>query len=177
MAAADSIVRTRLESLWERPHTLWGWFASVDHKEIGARYLVTAFAFLLIGGLEALIIRLQLARPDAGVLGPEAYDQVFTMHGVTMIFWYAQPILSGFANYLVPLMGGMRDMAYPWLNAFSYWTFLASGFFLYVSPLLGRAPHGGWFAYVPYTDALYSPGFNTWRNGQKLGDEKKETGN
>jgi len=156
----DPELRRRLLKLWERPHTLWGWFATVDHKEIGKRYLVTAFVFLLVGGVEALLIRLQLARPDAAVLTPEAYDQIFTMHGVTMIFWYASPILSGFANYLIPLMGGMRDMAYPRLNAFTYWTFLLSGLFLYASPFVGQAPHGGWFAYVPYTNAIYSPGFN-----------------
>jgi heme/copper-type cytochrome/quinol oxidase subunit 1 len=82
------------------------------------------------------------------------------MHGMTMIYWYASPILSGFANYLIPLMGSMRDMAYPRLNAFTYWTFLASGLFLYASPFIGASPHGGWFAYVPYTNGLYSPGFN-----------------
>jgi heme/copper-type cytochrome/quinol oxidase subunit 1 len=101
---------------------------------------------------------MQLARPDQAVLTPEAYDQIFTMHGITVIFWYASPILSGFANYLIPLMGGMRDMAYPRLNAFTCWTFLASGLFVYASPFVGQAPHGGWFAYVPYTNAIYSPG-------------------
>jgi len=116
----------RLLQLWDRPQSLWGW-ATVDHKEIGKRYLVTAFAFLVVGGVEAILIRTQLARPDQAVLSPEAYNQIFTMHGITMIFWYASPIVSGFANYLIPLMGGMRDMAYPRLNAFSYWTFLASG--------------------------------------------------
>jgi cytochrome c oxidase subunit I len=156
----DQERKARLLALWERPHTVWGWLATVDHKEIGKRYLVTAFVFLLIGGVEALIMRVQLARPDAAVLTPEEYDQIFTMHGMTMIFWYAQPILSGFANYLIPMMGGMRDMAYPRLNAFTYWTFLASGLFLYASPFLGQAPHGGWFAYVPYTNAIYSPGLN-----------------
>ena len=153
-------VRERLTRLWERPHTLWGWFATVDHKEIGVRYLVTAFLFLVIGGVEAILIRLQLARPDAAVLTPEQYDQIFTMHGVTMIFWYASPILSGFANYLIPLFSGARDMAYPRLNAFTYWTFLASGLFLYASPCVGQAPHAGWFAYVPYTLKQYSPGLN-----------------
>jgi cytochrome c oxidase subunit 1/cytochrome c oxidase subunit I+III len=152
--------QARLLALWERPHTLWGWFATVDHKEVGKRYLVTAFVFLIVGGIEALLIRTQLARPDSAVLTPEAYDQIFTMHGITMIFWYAAPILSGFANYLIPMMGGMRDMAYPRLNAFSYWTFLASGLFLYASAFIGQAPHGGWFAYVPYTNPIYSPGLN-----------------
>ena len=154
----DAAVKHRLEALWERPHTSWGWFATVDHKEIGKRYLVTAFAFLLVGGLEAILIRLQLAQPDAHVLTPEQYDQIFTMHGVTMIFWYASPILSGFANYLIPLFTGARDMAYPRLNAFTYWSFLASGLFLYASPFLGQSPHAGWFAYVPYTLKTYSPG-------------------
>ena len=158
MTAPDVI--HRLEYLWERPHTVWGWFATTDHKEIGKRYLVTAFVFLLIGGVEALIIRVQLARPNQAVLTPEAYDQIFSMHGITMIYWYASPILSGFANYLIPLMQGSRDMAYPRTNAFTYWSFLLSGVFLYVAPLVGEAPHGGWFAYVPYTLTQYSPGFN-----------------
>ncbi len=158
MASPDVV--HRLEYLWERPHTLWGWLASTDHKDIGKRYLVTAFVFLLIGGVEALAIRVQLARPNQSVLTPEAYDQIFSMHGITMIYWYASPILSGFANYLIPLMQGSRDMAYPRTNAFTYWSFLLSGVLLYVSPLIGEAPHGGWFAYVPYTLTEYSPGFN-----------------
>jgi len=157
---SDAEVAVRLLSLWERPHTLWGWFATVDHKEIGIRYLVTAFTFLVVGGIEAILIRLQLAQPDARLLTPEQYDQIFTMHGVTMIFWYASPILSGFANYLIPLFTGARDMAYPRLNAFTYWTFLASGLFLYASPVIGQSPHAGWFAYAPYTLKEYSPGLN-----------------
>lgn len=138
-------VEQRLTAIWETPHTAWGWFSTVDHKQIGKRYLATAFLFLIAGGLEALIMRLQLARPDAGVLGPETYDQIFTMHGVTMIFWYASPILSGFANYLIPLMIGARDMAFPRVNAFSYWTFLLSGLFLYGSALIRQSPNAGWF--------------------------------
>jgi cytochrome c oxidase subunit I len=157
---STELLTARLLHLWERPHTVWGWLATVDHKEIGKRYLVTAFAFLAVGGLEAIAIRTQLARPDQHLLSPEAYDQIFTMHGITMIFWYASPVLSGFSNYLIPLMGGMRDMAYPRLNAFTYWTFLASGLFVYASPFAGQAPHGGWFAYVPYTNPVYSPGLN-----------------
>jgi cytochrome c oxidase subunit I len=115
-------------------------------------------AFLIAGGIEALIMRLQLTRSQAGLLTPEEYDQIFTMHAVTMIFWYASPILSGFANYLIPLMIGARDMAFPRLNAFTYWSFLFSGLFLYGSVFIGQAPHGGWFAYVPYTSKTYSPG-------------------
>jgi len=150
----------RLLYLWETPHTVWGWFSTVDHKKIGKRYIVTAFAFLAIGGVEALVMRLQLARPELGILAPEAYNQFFTMHGVTMIFWYAQPILSGFGNYLVPLMLGARDMAFPRLNAFSYWAFLLSGAFLYTSLWGGQAPNGGWFAYVPLTTDAFTPGLN-----------------
>lgn len=154
---ASSTVEYRLTTLWETPKTLYGWFATVDHKELGIRYLVTAFAFLMIGGIEALIMRLQLARSDLALLSPEAYNQIFTLHGATMIFWYASPILSGFAVFLVPLMIGARDMAFPRLNAFTYWTYLFSGIFLYISPIIGQAPHAGWFAYVPYTLVHYSP--------------------
>ncbi len=158
--SASTLVQQRLERLWERPHTVHGWLSSVDHKDIGKRYLVTAFCFLVVGGIEAILIRTQLARPEQAVLTPEAYDQIFSMHGITMIFWYASPILSGFANYLIPLMSGARDMAYPRLNAFTYWSFLASGLFLYASPFTGQSPHAGWFAYVPYTLREYSPGYN-----------------
>src|SRR5262245_16705358 len=103
----------RLRKIWETPHTLYAFLASVDHKQIGVRYLVTAFAFLLLGGVEALLMRLQLSRPEARVLDPEAFNQVFTLHGLTMILWYASPVLSGFSNYLVPLLLGARDMAFP----------------------------------------------------------------
>ncbi|MEG9437910.1 cytochrome c oxidase subunit I [Edaphobacter sp. HDX4] len=155
---STTALESKLAALWETPKSVYGWFATVDHKELGIRYLVTAFAFLVIGGLEALIMRLQLARSNMGLLTPEAYNQIFTMHGATMIFWYAAPILSGFAVYLVPLMIGARDMAFPRLNAFTYWTYLFSGIFLYTAPAIGQAPHAGWFAYVPYTLTVYSPG-------------------
>jgi len=137
-----------------------GWLTTVDHKLVGRGYLATAFLFLVASGIEALIVRLQLARPEQALLTPEACNQIFTMHGVTMIFWYAAPILSGFANYLIPLMIGARDMAFPRLNAFSYWAFLLSGLFLYGSVGIGQAPHGGWFAYVPLTSAEFSPALN-----------------
>ena len=155
---STATVEQHLTEIWETPKTLWGRLSSVDHKEIGERYLVTAFILLIIGGVEALIMRIQLAGPDQSVLTPEMYNQLFTMHGTTMIFWYASPILSGFSNYLIPLMIGSRDMAYPRLNAFSYWTFLLSAVLLYIAPCMGQAPHAGWFAYVPYTNIRYSPG-------------------
>jgi cytochrome c oxidase subunit 1/cytochrome c oxidase subunit I+III len=119
---------------------------------------VTAFAFLLIGGVEALIMRLQLARPDQQMLTPDQYNHLFTMHGLTMIFLYALPILSGFSNYLWPLLLGSRDMAFPRLNAFSYWVYLFSGVFLYMALLHDRTPDAGWFNYVPYTLRSYDPG-------------------
>ena len=150
----------RLTRIWETAPGLYGVLATVDHKIIGRRYLVTSMVFLLLGGLEAAMIRAQLAAPDMHLVSPERYNQLFTMHGVTMIFWYAAPILSGFSNYLWPLMLGARDMACPRANALSYWTFLMSGIFLYTSVLLGQMPDRGWFAYAPLTEAAYSPGLN-----------------
>jgi cytochrome c oxidase subunit 1/cytochrome c oxidase subunit I+III len=149
----------RLTWLWETPHTVWGWFATVDHKKLGIRYIVTAFLFLVIGGIEALVMRAQLSLPEQSLLRPEAYNQFFSMHGITMIFWYASPILSGFSVYLIPQLNGARDMAFPRLNAFTYWTFLLSGIFLYSCLAVGQAPNGGWFAYVPFTTERFSPGY------------------
>jgi cytochrome c oxidase subunit 1/cytochrome c oxidase subunit I+III len=150
----------RLERIWSAPHTLFGWLGTVDHKRIGIRYIVTAIFLLIVGGVEALLMRLQLIGPDLRLLTPEAYNQVFTMHGLTMILWYASPILSGFGNYLVPLLMGSRDMAFPRLNAFSYWMYLTSGLLLYGSVLFGQAPDAGWFAYVPLASSRYGAGLN-----------------
>ncbi|MGR9037496.1 MAG: cbb3-type cytochrome c oxidase subunit I, partial [Gammaproteobacteria bacterium] len=159
-APAGSAAERRLAELWESTPGWRGWFSTVDHKEIGLRYLVTAFIFLLMGGVEALIMRVQLAAPDQTVLTPDQYNQLFTMHGVTMIFLYALPVLSGFSNYLWPLMLGSRDMAFPRLNALSYWIFLFAGIFLYASFPLGEAPNAGWFNYVPFAGLEYNPGPN-----------------
>jgi cytochrome c oxidase subunit 1/cytochrome c oxidase subunit I+III len=156
----DPTIQPRLRDIWETRQGVLGWLASVDHKVIGKRYLVTSFAFLLLGGVEAAVMRWQLARPNMGTLAPEQYNQLFTMHGVTMIFLYALPVLSGFSNYLWPLLLGSRDMAFPRLNAFSYWVFLAAGLFLYASFVMGRAPNAGWFNYVPYASLQYNPGPN-----------------
>ena len=150
----------RLKEVWETKPGLIGWLSSVDHKEIGLRYIVVAFIFLLMGGAEALIIRLQLARPDAGIVSPEAYNQLFTMHGVTMLFLYALPVLSGFSNYLWPLMLGTRDMAFPRLNALSFWLFLFAGFFLYAGFATGQGANAGWFNYVPLSGPVYGTGPN-----------------
>ena len=156
----DRSLREKLHSMWETTPGIRGWLSTVDHKEIGLRYLVTAFIFLIAGGIEALVMRIQLAGPNAHVLTPEQYNQLFTMHGSTMIIWYAFPVLSGFSNYLWPLIFGSRDMAFPRLNAFSYWVFAASGIFLYTSFAVGAAPDAGWFNYVPYASKPYNPGIN-----------------
>jgi cytochrome c oxidase subunit I+III len=157
--APDDIHRT-LMAEWEGAPGLKGWFGTVDHKVIGIRYLITAFLFLAIGGIEALVMRVQLAGPEQRLLSPEQYDQLFSMHGVTMIFLYALPILSGFSNYLWPLMLGSRDMAFPRMNALSYWLYIAAGLLLYASFPLGAAPDGGWFNYVPNSASEFSPGPN-----------------
>src|SRR5207302_5025709 len=119
----------------------------VDHKKIGILYGASAFVFFLIGGMEALLIRMQLARPAGKVVTAQAYNEIFTMHGLTMIFLVVMPLGAAFVNYLVPLMLGARDVAFPRLNAFSYWAFLFGGLLTYSSFLLGGAPNGGWFGY------------------------------
>ena len=156
----ESPVARSLERIWATKPGLLGWISTVDHKEIGLRYIVTAFVFLIAGGLEALILRVQLARPNQALLTPEQYDELFSMHGITMIFLYASPVLSGFSNYLFPLVLGARDMAFPRLNAFSYWVYLAAGLFIYSSLLAAAAPNDGWFNYVPYALREYNPGPN-----------------
>jgi cytochrome c oxidase subunit I len=158
---ADSVEhQARLLRLWETSPGLKGFLTSVDHKQIGIRYIVTAFVFLTLGGIEALILRLQLAGPNLSLLTPEQYNQLFSTHGMTMIFLYASPILSGFSNYLWPLILGSRDMAFPRLNALGYWVYLASGLFLYAGFLTGNGPNDGWFNYVPYASRDYNPGLN-----------------
>jgi cytochrome c oxidase subunit I len=150
----------RLLRLWETSPGLKGFFTSVDHKQIGIRYIVTAFIFLALGGIEALVMRLQLAGPNLSLLTPAQYNQLFSTHGMTMIFLYAAPVLSGFSNYLWPLLLGSRDMAFPRLNALGYWIYLASGLFLYAGFLTGNGPNDGWFNYVPYASRDYNPGLN-----------------
>jgi cytochrome c oxidase subunit 1/cytochrome c oxidase subunit I+III len=150
----------RLQRAWTEPRGVLPWLLTVDHKRIGVRYMVTAGAFFLAAGLEALVMRAQLARPDQRLVDPEAYDQLFSMHGLTMIFLFVTPMLSGFGNFLVPLMVGARDMAFPRLNAFGYWVFLAAGLFMYGSLVWGSAPNNGWFNYAPLSIEPYSTGAN-----------------
>jgi heme/copper-type cytochrome/quinol oxidase subunit 1 len=153
-------LRARLSALWETAPGFVGALSSVDHKEIGLRYIVTAFVLLALGGLEALALRLQLAGPDLSLLTPEQYNQLFSTHGMTMIFLYAAPVLSGFSNYFWPLLLGARDMAFPRLNALSYWVYLASALFLYAGFVVGAGPNDGWFNYPPYSELPYNPGLN-----------------
>jgi cytochrome c oxidase subunit I len=147
-----------------RPRKAWlDWVTTVDHKKIGILYMVTAFVFFLVGGIEALLIRIQLGAPDNTFLTPEKYNQLFTMHGTTMIFLFVVPMMAGFGNYFVPLMIGARDMAFPRLNALSYWLFLFGAIILYVS-LFFNPPEAGWTSYTPLSSSAYLPnsGIDAW---------------
>src|SRR5579883_545084 len=144
------------------------WLTTTDHKLIGIMYMLTGFFFFLVGGMEALLIRAQLAQPNGQVLSPQTYNEIFTMHGTTMIFLFVIPTLTGFGNYVVPLMIGARDMAFPRMNAFGYWVLLFGGIFLQASFLVGQPPNGGWFMYAPLSEAncgtnavVCTPGMNT----------------
>ena len=134
------------------------WVTTVDHKKIGILYGATALFFFVVGGFEALLIRLQLATPNGTVVGADLYNQIYTMHGITMVFLVIMPMAAAFANYLLPLQIGARDVAFPRFNALSFWIFLAGGLFLNFAWLVGDAPDGGWFAYSPNTGVTFSPG-------------------
>src|SRR5438093_1107611 len=149
---------------------VWSWITTVDHKRIGMLYGTTAFSFFLIGGLEALLIRLQLAKPENNFVSPDFYNQLFTMHGTTMIFLAIMPLSASFFNFIIPLMIGARDVAFPRLNAFSYWVYLFGAVFLNLSFFLGGAPNVGWFAYSNLTSSQYSPGHGVdfWAVGLQI---------
>src|SRR5438874_7874169 len=138
------------------PGTLLDWLTTVDHKKLGLLYIFLSLFFLVVGGIEALLMRWQLMWPNSDFLGPDVFNQMFTMHGTTMVFFMGMPILIGFGNYLVPLMIGARDMAFPRLNAFGFWATLFGGSLVYVSFATGGAPAIGWFAYAPLTEHTYS---------------------
>src|SRR2546423_1346543 len=147
---------------------LHDWVATVDHKKLGILYIIYALVFLLIAGVEAMIIRIQLIRPHNDFVSPQVFNRMFTMHGTAMIFFVLMPVLFGFANYLIPLMIGARDMAFPRLNAFSFWMTAFGGLLLYFSLVganglygAGNAPDVGWFAYAPLTSQTFSVGHST----------------
>src|ERR1035437_5945114 len=137
---------------------IWSWIFTVDHKRIGVLYGVSAFLFFMIGGLEALLIRSQLAVANNNLLTPDQYNELFTMHGTTMVFLAIMPLSIAFFNYIVPLQIGARDVAFPRLNAFSFWVFLFGGLFLNASFLFGGAPNAGWFGYANLTERPFNPG-------------------
>ncbi len=150
--------RRALDRVWDHPRGLLGWFSYTTHQAIGMRYMVTAFIFLLAGGVEALLMRLQLAQSNNGILGADRYNQIFTTHGTTMMFLFAVPMMEGLGVYLVPLMLGTRNVAFPRLNAFGYWMYLIGGLFLYFGVFTNTAPDVGWFAYTPLSGPQFSPG-------------------
>jgi cytochrome c oxidase subunit 1 len=161
VAAADLLEereRQTLEETWASPPGFRGWLTSTNHKSIGKRYIITAFIFFLMGGILALLMRLQLSRPENDLLGPDLYDQIFTMHGSTMMFLFAIPVMEAMAIYLVPLMVGTRNIIFPRLAAFSYWIYLFGGIALYVFFFLNIGPDTGWFSYVTLSGPEYSPG-------------------
>ena len=151
----------RLEQIWESRPGILGWLTTTDHKRIGLLYFWTTLALFGAGGAEALLIRTQLAQPNQHVVSPQTFDELFSMHGITMIFFFIIPMTTGaFGNYLLPLLLGARDMAFPRMNALSYWIFLASAIFIYTSLFIGKAPNAGWFNYVPLASKQFNPGHN-----------------
>jgi cytochrome c oxidase subunit I+III len=151
----------RLERVWLPRPGILGWLTTVDHKRIGLLYFWATLVFFGAGGVEALLVRTQLARPDLHVVSPGTFDELFTTHGVTMIFLFIIPMTTGaFGNYLVPLMIGARDMAFPRLNALSFWLFLGSGCLIYTGLFMGLAPNAGWFNYVPLSLPQFDAGLN-----------------
>src|SRR4051812_5890243 len=150
-----------LERQWQARPGVLGWLVTTDHKRIGLLYFWTTLVFFAAGGAEALLMRTQLAQPNENIVSPNTYDELFTMHGLTMIFFFIIPMTTGaFGNYLIPLMIGARDMAFPRMNALSFWVFAASGIFIYTSLFMGIAPNAGWFDYVPLASKQFNPGRN-----------------
>jgi cytochrome c oxidase subunit 1 len=167
MATAEATLPT---THVRRRNVVWDLMTTVDHKKIGLLYGVTALFFMLVGGFEALLIRTQLARPENDFLSAETYNQIFTMHGTTMVFLVGMPIAVALFNYIVPLQIGARDVAFPRLNALSYWIFLFGALFMNSSFLIGQAPNGGWFGYANLSVRQYSPGLNMdfWALGLQI---------
>jgi cytochrome c oxidase subunit I len=153
-----AVLRRQLDAIWRTPRGMLGALCTVDHKIIGRRYIATAFLFLAMGGVLAMLMRWQLARPESDVLGPDLYNMIFTMHGSNMMFLFAVPVMEAVAVFLVPLMVGTRNIAFPKLNAFSYWMYLGGGILLWTAFALDMGPDVGWFAYVPLSGPEYGAG-------------------
>jgi cytochrome c oxidase subunit 1 len=153
-----ALLEERLAWTWRTPGGLRGVLSTVDHKIIGRRYVITAFVFLMLGGVLAMLMRLQLAQPEARVLSPDLYNQIFTIHGANMMFLFAVPVMEAMAVYLVPLLIGTRNIAFPRLGAFSYWVYLFGGILLWAAFILQAGPDVGWFAYVPLSGPQFAPG-------------------
>jgi cytochrome c oxidase subunit I+III len=158
--AAEDLLRLRdqLERTWRVPRGFVGWFMVADHRSIGIRYLITAFVFFTIAGVMAALMRLQLAFPEARFISPDAYNQIFTSHGLMMMFLFAVPVMEAMGIYFVPLMVGARNIAFPRLNAFSYYMFLFGGLMLFTALVMNTGPDAGWFSYPPLSGPDYSPG-------------------
>src|SRR4051812_15110308 len=154
----DSTLLQTLHKTWLRPSGIGGWIVTTNHKDIAIRYIVTAFLFFFAAGILALTMRLQLAKPQNHVLGPDLYNQFFTVHGTTMMFLFAVPVMEGVALYFIPLMVGTRNVAFPRLNAFGYYTYLFGGLLLWGGLLMNTGPDAGWFAYPPLSGPAFSPG-------------------
>jgi len=152
---------TALEQTWADAPGFKGWLTTVDHKRIGLRYIATALVFFLLAGSLAVVMRAQLARPDSHLVGPDLYNQLFSMHGSAMMFLFAVPVMEAVALYLLPLMVGTRNVAFPRLNAYGYWLFVAGGIMSFVAFFLNIGPEAGWFSYVPLAGPEYSPGKRT----------------
>ncbi len=175
------VTPTTTYGLLKRPVSTTGWRAwvfTVDHKKLGIMYGVTAMFFFVVGGIEALLIRLQLATPNGKILNADLYNQMFTMHATTMVFLFVMPMAAGFANYFVPLQIGARDVAFPRLNAFGYWAVLFAGIFLNMAWFLGGAADGGWFMYAPNSGPVFSPtsGIDYWVMGLQIAGIASLTG-
>src|ERR1700712_1103117 len=159
MAATDTAVLVPViiaHSVEPEPRGWVSWVTTTDHKRIGIMYIVTTFVFFLLGGVEALLMRVQLGAPDNTFLTPSAYNALFTLHGTTMIFLFVVPVMAGFGNYFLPLMIGARDMAFPRLNALSYWLLLLGGI-VFSATLFFHPPEAGWGGYSPLSTIQYSP--------------------
>ena len=151
-------VHARLEPIWRNGPGLWGWLTSVNHKSIALRSIITAFAFFALAGIEAALMRVQLSRPENSFIGPDLYNQLFTTHGSAMMFLFAVPMVQSVALYFVPIMIGTRNVAFPRLNAYGYWTYLIGGVLLFSGLFTNTGPDQGWFSYVPLAGPGFSPG-------------------